>query len=526
MFIKMKKAFVILLATVMTLTLVLSSCSASENRSGENSDNEYKAADAYPGIGADGGNANGNSVIPFDSSERYLEIEENVFNDTQTSSAITFSLKVDTSSYTNIERYLNASQLPPRDAVKTEEMINYFNYDKKLSSGYEPFSIYSEIGPSIFDSSKLMAFVRIKTEDVDRSELKPSNLTFLIDTSGSMSSYDKLPLLQSSLSLFTDTLGENDTVSIVTYAGSSSVLLDGVSGYDKKKIKAAVNSLTSSGSTAGADGINTAYALAAKNFKQDGNNRIILASDGDFNVGISSLEELQDLIASKRDSGIYLSILGFGTGNLRDDIMETLATHGSGNYSYINSLHTAQKVLIDDITSNMFVIAEDVKAQIEFNPDAVKTYRRIGYENRTMNNEDFENDAKDAGEIGIGTDIVCMFELDLQDVSYFENTDTLFEVRIRYKDPGDSESKLITCYVGSESVLTENSSDFNFASSVAAFGDLLRGSVYSSEITADMLIEKAGANLGENGEKRMIFLELLDTYKLIYASDEAMKNDE
>lgn len=469
----------------------------------------------------------------YQSGESYLEIDENAERSTEQESMLTFSLKVDTASYTNVQRYIESGNLPPSDAVRTEELINYFDYDKRLSPTDGPFGIYTEVGPSPFDAEKKMAFIRVKTEDIDKDELPSSNLTFLIDTSGSMNSYDKLPLLKEAFSLLVETLDEDDSVSIVTYAGSSAVVLDSVSGGDKAQILRAIDRLEAGGSTAGADGIRTAYKLAEKNFMRNGNNRVILATDGDFNVGISNINELERFIGQKRDSGVYLSILGFGTGNIRDDIMETLSKNGNGNYSYINSVNTAKKVLVGELGSNMFTVADDVKAQVEFNPTNVKSYRLIGYENRRMSNRDFNDDSKDAGEIGIGTDVVVMFELELQgsgssghkysaaeaseDTPQTEFSDELFEVRIRYKNPGGDKSRLIEKPFKADDAVKTGSSDFNFACSVAAFGHLLRDSGYSGSIDIEDVIGMAKNNLGIDADGyREEFLGLLREYsKLI-----------
>ncbi len=463
------------------------------------------------------------------SSEEYLEITENTLKNPAREPLTTFSLKVDTAAYTNVQRYIESGSLPPADAVRIEEMINYFSYDQTLEfNNSSPFAIYTELGPSPFDADKLLAFIRVRTKDIDQSELPSSNLTFLIDTSGSMDSYDKLPLLQEAFFLLVETLDEDDTVSIVTYAGSAGVLLDSVSGADQKRILRAIDSLMAGGSTAGAEGIQTAYDLARKNFKEGGNNRVILATDGDFNVGTSSIEGLEALISDQRDQGIYLSVLGFGTGNLRDSVMETLATNGNGNYAYINSVSTARKVLVEELAANLFTIADDVKAQLEFNPDNVQSYRLIGYENRVVANKDFNDDTKDAGEIGIGTDVVLLFELELygsastgslkygssQPSGGSDYEDELFEVRIRYKDPGESESKLLLQPVHFSDITGQNSSDFNFASSVAGFGHLLRESDYCGDITIDQVQQLAADNLGKDGASyRWEYLQLLKQYQ-------------
>lgn len=476
----------------------------------------------------------GDTAYALPESESYLEIDENTVKSTDSDPMLTFSLKVDTASYSNVQRYLESGNLPPADAVRVEELINYFPYEGKMKTeDGHPFAIYTEVGPSPFDENKYMAYIRVKSEDIDKSELPQSNLTFLIDTSGSMNSYDKLPLLKSAFSLLVETLDEDDVVSIVTYAGSAGVVLDSVSGADKERILSAIENLTAGGSTAGAEGILTAYALAEKNFVQGGNNRVILATDGDFNVGPASNQELEDLIGEKRDGGVYLSILGFGTGNIRDDLMETLSKHGNGNYAYINNLTTAKKVLVDEISSNLFTIADDVKAQVEFNPANVSSYRLIGYENRSLKNEDFNDDTKDAGEIGVGTDVVVMFELELagqsgstgtkysssssssaQESASGEFADELFEVRINYKNPGESTSENIVHPVKTSRLKEKNTSDFGFACSVAAFGQMLRGSVYTENVTIDQVMQLAKENLGrdENGY-RLDYLLLLQQYK-------------
>ena len=496
---------------------------------------------------ADGDQAFPGAKKPQENNEKYLEIVENSEVPVSSQSMFTFSMKVDTASYNNVQRYIEGGALPPADAVKIEEMVNYFSYfgEPQFNDG-DPFAISAEIGPSPFDAGKYLAFVRVKARDIDRSKLPPLNLTFLIDTSGSMESFDKLPLLKTSFGMLTDMLTENDKVSIVTYAGSSMVLLDSVSGADKARIIGAIDSLSASGSTAGADGINTAYRLAEKNYRADGNNRIILATDGDFNVGVSSMSGLEALVADKRDSGIYLSILGFGIGNLRDDTMETLAKHGNGNASYINSVAAAKKVLVDELSSNLFVIAADVKAQVELNPDNVKSYRLMGYENRALENKDFSDDTKDAGEIGVGSDVVMLFEFELngsgnggpEELKYASvgrpepasrlsawyssgegsnYPDELFEIRLRYKIPGESESRLMLHPVGVGQLgARDNSDDFRFASAVAGFGHLLRNSRYLGGLTIDAIIAQAQGSLGGDPQGyRYEFVKLLREYKSI-----------
>lgn len=445
--------------------------------------------------------------------ETYNSIEYNKFISTEEADTQAFSLKVDTAAYTNISRFISNGQLPPKDAIRTEELINYFTYDEPVKMSDEhPFSVYTKVDASPFSDGKYMAFIRIKTPDIDRSDLPPSNLTFLIDTSGSMLSYDKLPLIQQAFSLLTENLSENDTVSIVTYAGSSEILLDSAKGSDKETILRAIQSLEAGGSTAGAQGIQTAYELAEKNYIEGANNRVILATDGDFNVGISNTKDLGDFISGKRQHGIYLSILGFGTGNLRDDMMETLSEKGNGNYSYIDTLMTAQKVLIDEMGANLFVVAKDVKAQLQFNKEVVKEFRLIGYENRQMSAEEFNDYYKDAGEIGAGTDVAVLVEFVLQDK--YPNgsiSDETMNVCIRYKTV-DTEDQM-EVNVPLSGVNDTYSTDFNFACAVAGFAELLRESGYMEGATIQKLISMAEQNKGEDVKGyRAQFIEMMRAY--------------
>ena len=469
--------------------------------------------------------------------EEYTPIKDNYIKTTEKDPFLTFSLKVDTASYSNVARYINSGSAPPEDAVRVEEMINYFNYDTPVTENDSPFGFYVEAGPSPFNTSTELAFIHIKTKDVNRSQLPRNNLTFLIDTSGSMDSYDKLPLLKLAFGLLIDNLTADDVISIVTYAGDSQVVLDSVGGDQKDRISKAVNSLGAGGSTAGASGINTAYALAEKNYDPNANNRIILATDGDFNVGVSDVGELERLITEKRNSGVYLTILGFGTENLKDNKMVTLAKNGNGNYSYIDNAATARKVLIDEMGANLYTVADDVKAQIEFNPVEIESYRLIGYENMMMTEKDFADDTKDAGEIGVGADVVIMLEYKRTDPSSDiallaryggkppktrpeNSTDTegvyskeMFTVNIRYKKPGENVSKLIVEPVPTGLYTDKNSTDFNFAVSVAGFGQMLRNSPYKGRVDADWALATASFNMGEDrGGYRRDFVDLILAY--------------
>lgn len=455
--------------------------------------------------------------------ESYLAIAPNAEISAREAPLTAFSLKVDTAAYTNVQRYIQSGSLPPADAVRTEEMVNYFRYDAPLDFAEgAPLALHAEVAPSPLNPGRYLAMIRVKAREASTAALPPSNLNFLIDTSGSMESYDKLPLLQDAFSLLAETLGADDRVSLVAYAGYSAVLLDSVPGNESERILGAIRSLHAGGPTAGAAGIEAAYALAAKNFIEDGNNRVILATDGDFNVGIDSVEALGKFIAEKRESGLYLSVLGFGAGNLRDDVMETLAANGNGNYSYINSLQTARKVLVEEMGSNLFTIAEDARAQVAFNPEIVKSYRLIGYENRRMSAEEFEGDDTDAGELGLGADIAVLFELELHDAPgaaipeelspQDAATGLLFEVRARYKNPGEAESRLLTLPAALADMREEGGSDFLFAASVAAFAERLRGAAHAS-LSPREILALAEESLGEDiGGYREAHLELLRRY--------------
>ena len=462
--------------------------------------------------------------------ESYLVITENLAVTTDVESTLTFSLKVDTAAYTNVARFLESGNLPPHDAVRTEELINYFTYDNDMSFERDAvFAMSAEVGPSPFSADRHLALIRVKSVDIDKSELPPCNLTFLIDSSGSMASHDRMPLLKESFGLLVETLTEDDRVSIVTYAGRSAILLDGASGADKDRIMSVINSLEAGGSTAGQKGIQTAYSLAEKNYLPNANNRVILATDGDFNVGLSSNSALAKLVGEKRGNDIYLSVLGYGMGNIRDDLMETLSREGNGNYFYINNLAEAQKALVDELAANLYTIADDVKAQVEFNPHNVKNYRLIGYENRRLNNRDFDDDMKDAGEIGVGTDVIMMFELELQGTAtttgnrYSPDNDTLpnfanelFEVRLRYKQPGETRSNLMLKQVFIDDIVDFGSTDFRFATAVASFAHLLRDSEYARDITIAEVSELAMGSLGfDQAGYRRDFIRLLQLYEWI-----------
>lgn len=423
------------------------------------------------------------------STESYSTIVENGFIDTAKESFSTFSIDVDTASYTNTRRYLNSCTLPPVDAVRTEEFINYFDYNYPNPTGSESFSITQEVGPCPWNNDHQLLLLGLHGKELDPSEVSPSNLVFLLDVSGSMSDANKLPLLKKSFSILTSKLKPSDRISIVIYAGSTGVILDGADGNDQRKINRALESLEAGGSTAGADGITLAYEMAEKHFITGGNNRIILATDGDFNVGPSSTTELLDLIQSKRDKGIYFTVLGLGMGNYKDDMLETIADNGNGNYAYIDSLKEANKVFNEDLTGTLFTIAKDVKIQVAFNPNEVASYRLIGYENRVLNKEDFDNDTVDAGEIGAGHTVTALYEIipaikDPNNIAtnacYEETNIPMGEeyglLKLRYKAPDCDTSMLITTKFSP--ALTLDTRNLTFASCVAEYCMLLRNSSY------------------------------------------------
>ena len=396
---------------------------------------------------------------------------------------------------------INDGYLPEPDAVRIEEMLNYFNYDYPEPTGEEPFSVSTEISACPWNPDTRLLMIGVQGRAVDKSQQKPSNLVFLIDVSGSMDEPDKLPLVKNAFLLLCEELNKNDTVSIVTYAGEDRVVLEGEKGSNSDKIMNAIENLWAGGSTAGSMGIERAYKIAEKYFKDGGNNRVILATDGDLNVGITSEGALTDLIKKKKESGVFLSVLGFGTENIKDNKMEALADNGNGNYSYIDSRYEARKVLVEELGANFFTIAKDVKFQLEFNPEYIKGYRLIGYENRVMNDEDFKDDTKDGGEIGAGHRVTVLYEIvdkdspmDIgSDLKYQNATsvgsDEFLNIAVRYKDPDSDTSKELNYPVKEDAVKTEMSSNMKFAASIAETGMLLRDSEYKKDSSYKNVLE-------------------------------------
>ncbi len=438
---------------------------------------------------------NGTAVAQEDfNTEEYGKVVERGFVSPLSEPLSTFSIDVDTASYANMRRFVMSGQEVPADAVRIEEMINYFSYNYAEPQGDMPFSVYTEISGCPWNKDNQLLLIGLKGKEIEVESIPPSNLVFLIDISGSMMDADKLPLVKEAFLKLVENLRPEDRISIVTYAGNDSVVIKGVSGEEKLKISKAIESLEAGGSTAGAKGIETAYEIAMKNFIKKGNNRVILATDGDFNVGTSSEGELKRLIEKKRNQGVYLSVLGFGTGNIKDNKMETLADYGNGNYAYIDSQLEAKKVLVEEMGGTLLTIAKDVKLQVEFNPEKVKGYRLVGYENRMLNAEDFADDTKDAGEMGAGHRVTALYELipvgseqsvDESDLKYQKTESTgsgdWLTIHIRYKKPEEDTSTLSSYVVDSTREQKIMSEDFAFASGVAEFGLLLRNSEYKGQ---------------------------------------------
>ena len=423
--------------------------------------------------------------------ERYREIVENAFLSAENEPISTFGADVDTASYANIrKRILRGEKVNP-NSVRIEEMINYFSYDYPEPEGDAPFSVTTEIGDCPWQEGHQLLRIGLQAPKLDNDALPPSNLVFLLDVSGSMKSEDKLPLVKRAFLLLTENLKPEDRISIVTYASSDQILLEGASGRDMLNIMSTIESLEAFGSTNGSAGILTAYELAEKYFIPGGNNRVILATDGDFNVGMSSERELFHLIENQREKGVFLSVMGFGMGNIKDDNMEVLADSGNGNYAYIDDIAEARKVLIEEMGGTLFTVAKDVKIQVEFNPAIIKEYRLIGYENRLMAARDFDDDQKDGGELGAGHRVTALYELVPESGGDFD--DPWLTVRLRYKAPDGEESTLLEYPAGQEQVQTELSADFSFAAGVAQTGMLLKGSEYSGTSTYQDVITRLKA---------------------------------
>lgn len=463
--------------------------------------------------------------------EDYAQIIENTFQSPLQHPLSTFSIDVDEAAYSNVRRFLQNGSLPPAGAVRIEEMINYFDYDYPQPTGTDPFSVTTEMAECPWNPQHKLVHIGLKGKEIPVDNLPPSNLVFLVDVSGSMADENKLPLVKQSLKLLTNQLREKDKVAIVVYAGNAGLVLPSTSGSDKSKIKDAIESLEAGGSTAGGEGILLAYKTATENFIKGGNNRVILATDGDFNVGISGDDELVRLIEKEREKGVFLSVLGYGMGNYKDNKMQQLADKGNGNHSYIDNINEAKKVLVKEFGSTLFTIAKDVKIQVEFNPAKVQAYRLIGYENRMLAAEDFNDDRKDAGEIGSGHTVTALYEIipsgvkdhftkTVDSLKYqsnkkevIKNSQEAMTIKLRYKHPDEDGSQLMTHTMNdAQKSWQEASENFRFSAAVAEFGMLLRNSAYKQAGSFDQVLSLAGAAAGRdiNGYRKE-FIQLVQS---------------
>ncbi len=476
--------------------------------------------------------------------ESYAGISENGYRDPLREPYSTFSIDVDNASYSNVRRFINLGQKVPADAVRIEEMINYFKYDYPEPAGEHPFSVYTEAGISPWNKNHYLLHIGLRAKDIDRSELPPSNLVFLIDVSGSMNQQNKLPLLKSAFSLLVNELREEDRVAIVVYAGAAGVVLESTPGNRKEAIRQALDNLQAGGSTAGGAGLMLAYKIAEKNFIKGGNNRIILATDGDFNVGISDNISMEKLVEQKRGLGVYMTVLGFGMGNIKDDKMEIIADKGNGNYAYIDNIQEARRVLVQEFGGTLFTVAKDVKFQVEFNPAYVKAYRLVGYENRLLADQDFNDDTKDAGEMGAGHTVTALYEIipagseetgfptvdplryqgagngaarERQEArpALKDTPGELCNIKLRYKEPDGLTSKLFSKTVGTGIKKAGETTDrFRFSAAVAAWGMILRDSKYRGNATVEDVVSLASGARGTDPDGyRAEFIRLVQSAK-------------
>ena len=466
--------------------------------------------------------------------ETYKEIKENSFVAVAQQPVTTFSADVDRAAYANVRRIIGYGQIPPKDAVRIEEMVNYFDYDYPApeEGSTSPLRVSPELAPAPWNPNHLLLRIGLQAKKIDLAKAPPSNIVFLIDVSGSMDEDNKLPLLKSSFKMLLGQLRPDDKIAIVTYANGTKVALPSTSVKDKEKIIKVLDNLYASGGTSGGKGIQLAYEQAQKSFIKNGNNRIILATDGDFNIGINNTTDLEKFIEKQRESGIYMSVLGFGMGNYRDDMAETIADKGNGNYAYIDNITEAKKVLVNELSGTLFAVAKDVKLQLEFNPKYVKEYKLIGYENRMLANEDFTNDKKDAGEIGAGHTVTALYELvpsdgkvaqslryQSQELNEKGKGNELGFLKIRYKDPKVKDAKSVEItepLVFNKKALKETSTDYRFAASVAEFGILLRDNSNKANATYDQVIELAEGAIGKDPEGyRKEFVRLVKSVKML-----------
>lgn len=485
------------------------------------------------------------SPTPDFNTESYSDVKENEFLQVTKNPLSTFSIDVDRASYSNVRRMINENYLPSAGAVRVEEMINYFTYNYPQPTGKHPFSITTEYGTCPWNKDHQLIHIGLQGKEIKMENTPPLNLTFLLDVSGSMNQSNKLPLVKESLNLLIQKLRPQDKVSIVVYAGAAGKILDPTSGNQKDKIIDAFDKLEAGGSTAGGQGIQLAYKLAKENYDKEKINRVILCTDGDFNVGVSSNDELVKLIEAERNNGVFLTVLGYGMGNYKDDKMEKLANKGNGNYGYIDNILEAKKMLVKEMGATLNTIAKDVKIQIEFNPTIVKAYRLVGYEDRLLANEDFNNDKKDAGELGAGHTVTAIYEIipadskekvDEVDKLKYQTTDItptaltsneLMTVKFRYKLPQDTVSKLIESPVQLSDLNKKVSNNFNWSATIAQFGMLLTDSKFKGTSNFDALIKVAKENKGKDDDGyRAECIQLLEKAEILYNKNkkEMVKN--
>lgn len=522
-------------AALLICAVIFSGCSSGDTSS--NTANRPVSSEVYTETAAKSAPANApaarmeefrNGDFGGTTGERYAEISENPFLEVSRAPLSTFSIDVDTASYANVRRMLNQGIKPPADAVRIEEMVNYFEYDYPQPEGNLPFSVNTELAACPWNPKHKILQIGLQGRRVPMDNLPPSNLVFLLDVSGSMNAPDKLPLLKQGMKTLVRQLSPRDRVAIVVYAGASGVVLESTPASDSRRILSAFDSLTAGGSTNGGQGIKLAYNVARQNFLREGNNRVILATDGDFNVGLTGDNELVSLVERERQSGIFLSVLGFGSGNLNDSMMEKLADKGNGNYSYIDNEDEANKALGRQVAGTLYTIAKDVKIQAEFNPARVAGYRLLGYENRLLADRDFNDDRKDAGEIGSGHSVTALYEIipagqpvenpgvDRLKYSDVQSSDTRFgdelmTVKLRYKEPQGTESRLLQTGVLDRPAAFENASEnLRFATAVAGFGMILRNSRYRGSADYDLVARIAESAVGNDiNDYRSDFLGLV-----------------
>ena len=467
--------------------------------------------------------------------ENYAVIEESRFLPAGTNPRSTFSIDVDAASYTNVRRFLTSGQRPPKDAVRIEELLNYVRYDYPEPVGREGFSVTTDLAVAPWASEHRLLRIGIKGRSLRTESVPPSNLVFLLDVSGSMQPPNKLPLVKQAFRLLVQELRPEDRVAIVVYAGAAGLVLPSTPGSDKAAILVALDRLEAGGSTAGGAGLRLAYEVARQHYEREGNNRVILATDGDFNVGESSDGAMVRLIEERRDQGIFLTVLGFGTGNLKDSRMEQIADKGNGHYAYVDNLNEGRRVFVREFAGTLVTIAKDVKIQVEFNPAKVAAYRLVGYENRALRNEDFADDRKDAGELGAGHTVTALYEIvpvgasfagtagDLDDLKYQSvqlrpgtSGDEWLTVQLRYKEPDGTTSRLLTHPVRVRRPAAEPSGDFRFATAVAAFGLVLRDSEYRGTATLDQVLTLArGAEGSDPDGERAEFVRLVESARML-----------